>query len=443
MSLYAGITERIENPHISALVSEEVLEPTTGPNGIISPPTYSGGERNVPNFAISTGPIPAPTDSGWYHDLQRKDGAVRTEQRVIVNSLAACADNAETPLYRFQERIGVTLPGFVIDANGVSDDEINAAIGRVVKPGRKSAKEAETETPTEPSATTRREIRKALSFRLSSWELAHRTADSWLMYAQEPGSTEQVWAGDGDVKRLLLDISHESGDTVYAYAPNAGLFGTWLSSGTALRNRIPRSYSCEIIGYGATDVSRGATKLDPTGGASGGSRLSSSNGSISVTDKGKEPSKIGFGQVPNDPETRGFHCELILRQASVSLRGLAAFQYRDDPQREKSRAASRVYVLLAMAGHLLAQENGFLRSECDLVTVDEHWGWRQHGRREPLPMTTPTLDEVREALARAVQDAAGVGLVFAAPIELRPSDAQVDLVVDRVLRESAKIEQAD
>ena len=191
---------------------------------------------------------------------------------------------------------------------------------------------------------------------------------------------------------MLLNISHGRGDLVYSYAPNVAVFGAWLSSGSAHRHAIPRAYSCEITGFSATPVQRAATKLDPTGGSVKGARkIGTVQGGIALVDKGgREPSALGFGQVPAPVADRAVSCELILRQASISFRALDLFRYPEDPDGVKALAAKRVYVLLAMAGHVLGGQEGFLRSGCDLVTVEERWGWRRHGERMPKDIKVPS-----------------------------------------------------
>lgn len=428
-SLYDSMTEMVADPAVSALIIEEELEPAKGRYATIAPPTYAGESAQDPaKFAESSDVlVPARTESGWHHDYRRDDnGEPRRRPSVIINSLGACADNAETATYVQQERLGVRLPAVVLDGSEVGDDRIEKLL---------KTKKEQPETDGH-----RQQITQAVDLQVSSWEAAHRMADSWFMYGNELEAKQQVWAGDSALKQVLLNISHESGDIVYQNAPNAAIFGNWLSSGTARRHAIPRAYSCEITGYGASGISKGATKLDPTGGASEASRLRVSASGLASTEGGKgakKPSEVGFGQVPSKVRNRGYQCELILKQASISLKALDRFVYIDDGDRQKALAAKRVYVLLAIAGHLLAQEDGFLRSECDLVMVDQRWGWRRHGNRVPEPIDPPTLDDTADALRRAVTDAEEHGLVFAEPVRITLSDAQVGLVIDRVLKEGA------
>lgn len=449
MTLYEDVLARTSDPEIVAVVMEEVLEPTKGPNSVICPPTYSGGEQRKPHFAVSEGPVPRPDATGWYREAERapESGEVRMASRVVVNALAACADRAETAIYRYQHELGLTLPAFVVCGHP-TEAAIDAAISR----SKQKAK---------VTADLREQIRRALDIDVSTWELAHRTADSWLQFAVDPVSGRQIWATtDGAIKKVLLAIGHEAGENVYAHAPNAAVYGAWLSSGTARRQAIPRAYSCEITGYGAKESVRAATKLDRMGGAPKSVTLSSGRDGIAQAAKGDPPAKLGFGQIPSDPAPRGFTCEVILSQASISLRALDRFRYaapddsetrdaseipdgaatdREHLATQRRQAATRVYTLLAMAGHLLAQRDGFLRSECDLVTVEQRWGWRRHGVRQPIPLPIPNLPEVADALQQAVADAAEVGLVFAKPCEVSLSEPQIDLVVERVVAEALKV----
>ena len=94
--------------------------------------------------------------------------------------------------------------------------------------------------------------------------------------------------------------------------------------------------------------------------------------------------------------------------------------------------------LLALAGHYLSSQDGFLRSGCSLVAVDERWGWRRRGSRTPEPLTISGLDEITEALREAISDAEAAGLPFAAPISVGLSDAEAGLIKARVTAETTK-----
>lgn len=437
MSLYDDVCAQIDNTAVVAVVMEEVLEPVKGRGTVIAPPTYSGGEKGEPNYAVGEGAVPRPDGSGWYREVERTGDEIRRAHRVVVNSLGACADAAETALYRQQSRLGITLPAFVVRGEA-SIEQRAAAVARAVA-RKSSAKEV--------AADLSEQIDRALDVRVSTWELAHRTSDAWLKFAKDPETGKQIWAdADSAVKAILLNVAHEAGENVYSHAPNAAVFGNWLSSGTARRHAIPRAYSCEITGYGAVAVTRAATKLDRMGGAPESLRVAWTKDGLALAPArgGERPSKSGLGQVPSDPVARGFSCEVILRQASVSLKVLDRFSYpAGDGSRERAVAAKRVYTLLALAGHLLGEEDGFLRSECDLVCVEQRWGWRVHGEPAPVDMEVPTLEQVAEALQRAVAEAESVGLVFSEPILVDLSDAQIDLIVERVLKEGATAFEGD
>ena len=426
MSLLEDITAHLDDPAISAIVMEDELDPMGGPGKAICPPTYAGPPghpKGVPCFAVTPDAfVPQRSASGWHHDQERRDGVRRIAQRVVINAVSACADNAETPLYEQQDRLGVRLPAIVLDGSSVDASMLNTAIEDLKR---------------NVSPTQRREIADAMDRSISSWTAGHRIADSWLRYA-DGGEGKQVWADPASpIRDVMSRISHRHGDITYAHAPNAAIFGNWLSAGTAQRHAIPRAYTCEITGYGAHSITRAATKLDRAGGATNSARkVALSVAGVSLKATGEKPSEAGFGQVPVSPHTRAFQCELILREACLSLKALDRFRYPDDPDRRKARAAKRVYVLLALAGHLMAVEDGFLRSGCDLLVVESRWGWRRHGVRTPEDMTIPSLDDVATALREAIAEAAAVGLVFAEPQTVKFSRAEVDLIIDRVMQES-------
>lgn len=429
MSLFDELTEKLSGPSYVAVIMESELDPVQGAGAPVAPPTYAAprGETGSRIASTEDARIPVPGQDGWHHAWASKDGEPRLGTRVVLNSLAACAGDAETALWHGKERLGVALPGFVVSGASVTAERIADSVRRL-----------KHETPT---TTALSQVARAVGFEVSTWELAHRTADSWLMYAQ--GESDQIWAEGGEIKDILLSISHGRGDLVYRVATNSGVFGSWLSAGTALRSPIPRSYACEITGFGAKPVNRGATKLDPTGGTTkkGAKILIRGDGIVVVDNSTKEAkglSDLGFGQVPGHPQIRAMTCEVILRQASISFKALDLFQFPDDPDGQKKLAAKRVFVLLAMAGHVMAGENGFLRSGCDLLTADERWGWRRHGRRTPENLPVPTRDELSAALGKAVAAATEVGLEFDEVRTVGLSDAELDLIVDRVLIEDAK-----
>ena len=432
MTLFDDITKLLEDDDNVAIRMQGELEPVQGAGAAICPPTYAGSGKG-PSFAASDGAFVPVRDeqTGWFDEVARTEDGPRRSKRVVINSIAACNGAMETALFRARERFDLALPGFTVAGEALSA-EARAELDRAVTKALKSASES-------TQAAIRREVQQALGVRASTWDLGHRMADAWLMYAE--GTDGQVWTEGDPIKGVLLRIALEHGDTVYAYAPNCALFGNWLSHGTARRNAIPRSITCEITGYGVSEVHRGATKLDPMGGAtSTGRKLKQTDSGIEIAAAGKKPSEFGFGQIPTAEAVRAFSCETILRQAAISLTGLAKFRFENDRARARSRGARRVFVLLGMLGYLLAARETFLRSGCDLVTVDERWGIRRHGVRTPVDFPVPTIDETAQALRQAIDVAAELGLVFAEHTVLAPSVAQLELILDRVVHELKSVQ---
>lgn len=429
MSLFTDLTNALKNPTTTAVVMQSELEPATGPGGVIAPPTYAADRDGATaKFAYTDeAPIPAADEDGWFRNFVKDgSGQPRRAARVVVNSLAAEAGACETALYYQQQRLGVALPAFIVSGEEAGSDRISTYVA-----ASKQAKDM-------ASDYDRDQLREALSTTVSSWEMAHRQADAWIRYSEEDG--EQLWTGTGTTKKIIQSIGLKDGETTFTYSPNSAIYGAWLSSGTPVRQAIPRAYASEINGYGASPVYRSNVKLDAEGGASSSSRLELKNSALSTASgkSGKAPATYGFGQVPGKNHVAGFTFELLLRQASISIKALNRFQYTDTnaASTDKTLAATRVYVLLAMAGHLLSGEDLFLRSGCDLVNVEERWAWRRHGQRQPEQFPVPTLDEVSQALAEALDEANKLGLDFAEPIQLLLSAPEMDLISERMVAEA-------
>ena len=421
-ALYEDVRSNVANPTTAALLSETEFIPVAGVGTPIAPPTYAGpdkkassDDKKVPTFAVSPGiPVPQANEEGWYQELQTDSdtGTVRRAPQVIVDSVGSQSGRAEAALVA-SNVLGQRPPGIFITGS--------------------------TGEATEDASSLSAQLAEAFARQISTWDAAHRQVDAWIKFAQTPDG-KQVWEGgklaDGRVvKDLIITASPERGEMLYSYFPNSAIYGYWLSSGTASRHRQPRAYSSQIVGYAAQGVASAASMLDMSGGASKSTPVSVVNHKLVA--KGKEPSKVGFGPVPGSPAIRAFSCELILQRATVSMAPLR--QLRFDTQ-EKSEAATTVLVLLAMLGHALANEDGFLRSNCSLTPVSSKWGWRRHGlpasRIDTLEVAS--AQDIEEALELALQAAADEGLAFEKPIDLQFSDAQRAIIEGRVKAEDAK-----
>lgn len=415
MLLLDTIKSCISDGSVSGLVIEVEYEPLNGPGSPVAPPTYAPKEKGGPaQHAVTEGAfLPKPAEDGWHFDLQRdRDSNPRHASRVVLNSFQAQGGRAELATWQNQERLGVRLPAIVVD-------------------GRSAA-----------AVTEDIQLSDALRHSFSTWELAHRQNDAWIKFATADGKS-LVWqqditaidgaAGASQVKSLIAAASARRADLLYSYFPNSAVYGFWVSSGVAARHRLARAYSSEIVGYGALPIVSGATKLDPTGGAinTTGVTVNADNSlTIKQTSTAKtRPSLSGFGQIPAQPGTRAYACEFILEQASVSLQVLRSLRY---PNEEQALAATAVLTLLALAGHALAAEDGFLRSGCALVPVSERWGWRRRGQRIPDALAVPSITEIAEALRVAITEAEGAGLSFSEPITLQFSAPELEIISQRV-----------
>jgi len=432
-TLKQNIRDHVLDPAVAGLVIETELSPLGGIATPVSPPTYAAESgRSGPQYAHSPSTfVPKRGSGGWFNEIERDaDGGVpRLADSVVLDSFASQSGRAETKTWTEQERLGVELPGLVISG---PTSEMNDA-DRTPADG------------TSPEA----QAGAAFAKRISTWEAAHRQADGWFRFGSIDGA-KQVWDvknPDQSIKSIIMNASAENADLLYRYFPNSAIYGFWLSSGTAARHRLPRAYSSQIVGYGARAVTAGATKLDPTGGASKDVKIAIEAGRLTLkggkrtggSDK-DGPSAAGLGQVPSAPVTRGFVCELILQQSTLSLPVLRSLAFETAERRE---AALTVLVLLAMVGHYLNREDGFLRSGCALVARHERWGWQRHRSTEPEDLELSGWDELAEALREAVADAEAVGLEFASPVELVYSPEQIELIKGRVANEAASAASED
>ena len=423
-SFLEKIKAHVADNTISGLVIEVEHQPLSGPAASVAPPTYAGEDRQARHAVTESAFVPQQGEGGWYSELQRDaaSGTPRPAPRVVLDSFAAQSGRCETALWQGQERLGISLPALIVDGAPEAS--------RAIEQGE-------------------RQLADSLHRNFSTWELAHRQNDAWIKYATA-GDGKLVWqqdiveitddAGAGTVKSLITAASSERGDLLYRYFPNSAIYGYWLSSGVARRHRQARAFSSEVVGYGALKVLSGATKLDPTGGASASTSVAvSPDGSLKVTSTGKgrtEPSKLGFGQIPGGPKVKGYVCELILEQSSISLQVLRSVKYQNA---EQALAANTVLTLLALAGHSLAAEDGFLRSGCALVPIEERWGWRRRGSRVPETLEIVGIDEISAALREAISEAVRCGLRFAEPITLSFSEPETELIRQRVTNESNKL----
>lgn len=408
------IKDHVKDPAVAGLALETVYQPLGGTSVAVSPPTYArptSDKSKTPLHAVSDSTfIPVKDDSGWFSAIRRNnDGSPVLGTRVLIDSVGAESGRAETCIWEAQDRLGIRLPALIVGGGDA--------------------------LPRSPQSDPQTEA--ALGVEVSTWEAAHRQSDAWIKFAETEDGTP-VWQDGtpGSVKELITTTSSRTGEQLYRYFPNSGIFGFWLSSGSAARHKMSRAYSSEIVGYGAHGVKTGATKLDPVGGASDTSKVSFKDNALTFGEaKGKKPSEAGFGQVPRTVFVTQYACELILQQASISLSVLRSIHFADA---DVKASALTTLTLLALTGHALAGEDGFLRTGCALVPVEERLGSVSRGHTTPKELTIQSTDEIIDALRDSVEETARLGLTFAEPIHLHYSGAERDLIAERVRVESAK-----
>lgn len=430
-SLYESIRESVLDRSTAAFVQESTQSPLIGPGKPIAPPTYGVDKGAVPHAFTADAFVPAVAANGWHTDLRRDaDGNLIRADQVVINSVPAESGRAESGLWFSQTRLGITLPGITV---GAPDSKvIDTALATLrTSPALKGNKRL-----TDKAESQARDA--LVDFDVSSWTLAHRHNDAWIKYCANPDGS-QVWEG-GAIRELITAASAQKAALLFSYFPNAAVFGMWLSSGVSQRHRVPRAYSSEIVGYEVRGINRAATKLDTAGGASNETKVNLVDGALVIA-KGHKPSDLGFGPIPTAPHQTAYQCGQILQQSSITLATFRSFRFADDVDQSKAHAAATVFALLAITGHEIAAEDGFLRSECSLARESSRWGRRlsnRSGDQAIEEFDVPNADAAAEALREALDAAHKVGLDFAEPMHATMSQVQADIVCDRIAREITK-----
>lgn len=398
-SLVKSLGAAFDDPTTAGVVIQHDLVPLAGPGAPVASPTYLDGQRPE-----AEGYVPLPDEAGWLNGLVTgEDGRPVTARSVVLDSVASQSGRAESALWERRHVFG-GLPGFVMqDAVSIEQGTLPVAF--------------------------------------SSWQTSHRHVDAWFKFAAESGQETPLWVSGGRTQELLASInSTEDAGEAFAYAPNALLYGFWLSSGVVRRHRQARVYSSEVIGWGAQQHYGGASKIEPL--------PVSKETEVDVTEfglrrKGKgtgKPSEAGFGMVPSDVKVLGYSCERIAARASLSLTLLRNMSYGEDPDGQRRRAASVALLVLGLAGDALARQDTTLRSGCDLVPAASRWGLQVAGKASPEPLTMDHPQDEKwwaEQMTEALRACEQVGLGFAEPVQLELSAPQQRILTDAARNELA------
>lgn len=256
-------------------------------------------------------------------------------------------------------------------------------------------------------------------------ELSHRIYDAALRACAVGG----VQFPESDIGRAVYRARADRASALFAHAPITLTLGGWDSHGGGgpLVAKLPRLLTSEIIGLDAERVQRGAVKFDPMDirkdagpvyTSADTERMYEVDKTKAVDpkkDKGKRPSEVGLGNVPNFGE-RGAVITEAIQTSLVSCAAVRRLRFeREDGSCDETRdhAGQTATVALGLYGLLAQMEAGYnLRSGCDLLPLEEPQlevigRSLQDVARHPVTVAT-----AREALQQALADAASRGLAW-------------------------------
>ncbi|GAA1471226.1 type I-U CRISPR-associated protein Cas7 [Corynebacterium felinum] len=442
------LLELAADRNAAIILCDTTYEPAAGVGSPIAPATYAKSESKAdakkpsePAFTERT-VLRKPNSLGFHTPIMDNDSP-RIGSAVQVASVGDQATRVENALWA--ERDALDLPGIVLN---VDESALNLAEEVFRNELKKRAKKFNH--PTERSESYLPEFLRLMEFGgVSSWTAPHRHADAWLRTSIDPRTNRPVWAG-GDLYNTIISGGPTNVLPLLKLSPNALLFGYWLSIGAPIAHKMARSFTASIIGYDAHKLWISATKGSPYP-ASGKTAMSTDPQTGEITFQPNQsaknakgfdsPSHFGFGMVPTAWSNKLVTCANILGSTTISLTGLRAAVAQDQSLNgEQKTAVVAALAALGIYGRILANENSFLRSGCDLIDTNNSWGLRRRGTREIdslnigndksvlLPTVKETLDHARKL---------GVFGSSKDRIYLVPSKQGLQIITEAILNQSS------
>jgi len=349
------------------IVIETELEPLAGLGAPVKPAIYAGGRYQCDKRWVGESPDRVVADV------------------IVIDNVPSQANRLEAELEELVPRLG--LPTVVLDLSEVS--------------------------PLPPH----------LPKKLTGFRFPHRQADAYLRDALYDGE-DFVRT---DIGKQLLAATADDPDMLFAWFPQALLFGFWQShlGKKGSQAKLARSWVSEVVGI------RPATLDTRTLGLKGDPLNLNIEEKVSyneddVTDwefvegakksggssKNERLSEIGHGQVPFRPGQEALAAvsfETITQRATVSFAGLRRV-WAGSP--EANAAGRALIVSIGLAAHVAAFGRAFsLRSGCDLRPVHTRWTWlgeATDSEVEPLDLES-ACDLVKGCAERAEKVGLPVG----------------------------------
>lgn len=283
--------------------------------------------------------------------------------------------------------------------------------------------------------------------RYSVLELSHRIYDAALRMCLIDG----VLFPHSEVGKAVYQARADRASALFTHAPLTLALGGWDSHGGGgpLVAKLPRLITSEIVGLDAKRVERGAVKFDPMDirkeagpiyTASDPERLheiDKAKAADPKKDKGKRPSEVGLGNIPNFSE-RGAVITEAIQTSLVSCAAVRRLRFeREDGSYDDARdhAGQTALIALSLYGLLAQMEAGYnLRSGCDLLPLKEPQ-LEVIGRSLEQSIQYPVnAADLRAALLQALDKAAAQGLAWRQESLTAIADERLVTLVERSRR---------
>lgn len=401
------------------------LQPAAGEGTKVFPPTYAGAvyaneKRRLPGY-------PDPVDC------------------VLLDSVQSQANRLEEALQQAIDsgrlgRAGVSIPLVEVDFTPFYPGVDNANDLRLLEPVGK----------------------------VTSLQAPHRIVDAILRDSVVVEEGKPFRANDekheSSYGKRLRQVSAQNATTLFELCPTALLLGMWDSTGPkgGLGTKFERAMVSEIVGVNAVAGVRSSSRIDPLAiqRDAGDVYVSTEDEPFAWTlDRAKakveageplkvgkkkdgKPSEINHGNIKPDLKDKSgqpFHGGVTLDCAEqtivLSFPALRRLRFplngESQSRPEVDDAARAVLAALGVCAASLAAEAGLdLRSRC-LLWPSGPLSWELLGRPGTIESDiTIEADESIELLKEAIDAAAKIGLPWRVePLQLRPSDALIKLVV--------------
>lgn len=278
-------------------------------------------------------------------------------------------------------------------------------------------------------------------------ELSHRIYDAALRLCK----VNETLFPQSAIGQAVYQARGDQASALFIHAPITLALGGWDShgSGGPLVAKLPRLLTSEIVGLDAKLVQRGAVKFDPMDIRKDAGpvyiaadplrryEVDKTKAADPKKDKGKRPSEVGLGNVPNFGE-RGAVITEALQTSLVSCTAVRRLRFeREDGSFDAARdeAGQTATVALGLYGLLAQMEAGYnLRSGCDLLPLTEPQLEIIGRSLEEISRVPVTAAAARAALQEALDHAATLGLAWRGEPVTAIADERLVMLVERSRR---------